>query len=413
MIAKFKINNDKEKELFVFPYGLDDFIIFLCCLKQYKEKNKNKKLHVAVLAPHQEGFTQPSFLKEFGKECKFIEEIYELHNVVTNEKKVQVDKKALQANVQMIDKFNNFSKIEVIELAAKINKDDYRYNIYFQFCTLLGLPHEKPIYSLPKVEKGASKQWKRDFGILNEDKYIVVQLKSKFPIKDANIELFNLVKSKINMDESLKIIEVGKKVLDNSVLVDPEEVKTTTLIDIIRDAEFVICNNSLVYTLSCILGKKTYCIMNPASANIIRDYVFKNKKDDIVLLATDETLADWERIKASCPFIFDNEPFTRNAYVNLSSINFYNPNEKKNRLSKKILKERDECIKLIEKGVELDKPLIWYKQDAGCLNAGNYKNDDASISLQALDGIPQLLAYEAKGIEKINVNVTNIFKAFY
>lgn len=411
---KYKIDNRENKELFIFPYGLDDLLVFASCLKRYKDKNPDKLLFLYVLAPAQPGFKSLSFMKELAMEYDFIEDVFELDNVVVNKKNnIQVDKKAIENQVKNINRYYRFSKVETIELATQIKRDDYRYNCYFQFCTLLKLDHDMPEYSLPKVELGCANLWKKDHGIKKTDKYIVVQLSSKFESKKADRKLYDLILEKIKIPDTVKIIEVGPQEIEGSILISPEDVRTTTLIDIINGASMTICNNSLVYAISGILDKKTYCIVNPASAPLIRDYIYNYSTGNIMYLAVDKTLEEWEQIRKVCPFILGNPAFKREITADFSSVNLYNPTQKIKRLNRSIFAKRDEMMKKIKAGEEITRPVLWYAVDEGSLSSGGHQSGNLNIKLQLLDGLPTALAYKELGHDSFPATVTNIFKPFY
>ena len=416
MIESIKIRQSDKIDLFAFPYGIDDFIVFASVLKKYKEKNTDKKIFLLVLAPSQPAHQQKSYIKELAEQYDYVDEVYEMeHIVLIKNNKLMIDKKRIEHYVKVYSNYVNFDKKFIVELNAMIKRDDYRYNLYFQISTVLGLRHEKPEYFLPKPseknKKGAS-LWLRDHGIKKNEKFVIAQVKTRLNIKDVDLKLFDKALEQAKM-KNARIVEMNGSSIKGSANLSPDEVSNLTAIEIVKKSEAIIGNTSFAYQLGGFLNKKTIVIINPNSIPLIRDFNFNFSPENIVFLATDDTLQEWNMIRATVPFVGKNDPKTIEAEVELKSINFYNVKQQKYKVTRSILMEKDKVKKAIEAGDGVEPPLLWNMIDYNMLKSGEIKETNTDIKYQALEGLPVLLAYEELGVSTIKALVTNIYKPFF
>jgi ADP-heptose:LPS heptosyltransferase len=416
MVEEIKILKKDTIDLFIFPYGIDDFLVFTSVLKKYKEDNPNNKIFLLVSYHQQPAFVNNSYIKELALCYNFIDFVQEMKEVVIiKDNRLIIDKKRIEWYVKYYSRFVKFNKKYNIEINARIKRDDYRFNIYFQYLTTLGYNHHKPVYILPepteKAKKG-SELWLKNNNIREKDKIAVLQLSSRFPNKNVDKKLFDVVSEKYNL-KNYKIIEMNSSIIEGSLKLSPEEVSNITTIEIIKKADIIVSNVSYAYQIGGILNKKTVAIVNPEAPPIIRDYNFNFDTENIVYFAQDKTLQEWELIKAEVPFVGENNKYENIEEVKLEEINIYNPRMSIGRLPKIVIEEKEKIKKEIAEGKKILPPLIWYKQDIDLFHCGGNKEENIIIKYQALEGISTLLAYKELDYKTIPVKITNIYKPFH
>lgn len=416
MIDHIKIDSSDNKELYAFPYGIDDFIVFASALKKYKDKNPDKKIYLLVLSPSQPAFQTQSFIKELALEYDYIDDVYEMENIIIEKNnRLAVDKKKIDRYIKIYSQYIKFDKIRIIEFDPMIKKDDYRFNTYFQSSTLLGLEHSMPKYILPSSvhKREGALNWLKDHGINEGEQYCVVQLKSRFANKTVKFELYKKVFDQFNLG-NLKIVEMNGNLVPQSVNLKPEDVTNLTTIEIIKGAQLIVGNVSYAYQIGGILNKKTAAIINPQTPPIIRDFNFNFSAKNIIFLALDGTIVEWENMRNNVPFVQGNKAEEKEVEIKLKEINFYNPKNQKFKLPRLVLAQKDKLKEKLKNNEAVDPPVVWYQSDEKCLRFGGYEvGKDHGIKYQALGGLPLLLAYEDLKYDKVKVKVTNVYRAFF
>jgi len=409
MVQLNKIDNRSNKELYIFPYGLDDLIVFISCLKVYKERNPEKIIHLAVLSPYQPAFNTTSYMNEYLDACTdIIEKYHLLSNVWVKEKDViALNVGAIQQQVSYIRKFIKYDKVPLIQYKDTVVKNDYRFNNYFFFLTRLQIQHEKPVYYLPDTssKKDNVNRFLQNNDIVGE--YILVQLQGRNERKTIDKLIFDEVINKYSKDDlkKYKIIEINTSIIDGATRLISEDMNVLTLIELVRNSKHVICNISLLFCLAGILNKNTICFYTPNDVPINKDLIF-DFKENLTLFAPTKEKEEYENLIKILPFKNGKDKFLLDAEVPIEEINNYNEKFKLGNFTKYDHKKIKEYVYKIEKKETFEKPVLWQQSDILAMEFGIRSR---KIKFQALSGFHALEAYRQLKIDVAPVKVTNIF----